>query len=220
MNSENNRKTRLQKLGGSEFEMKDEQPDIRGWEVKDSLGKQLGEVEELIFDFQSRKVRYLVADLHKNDYGLETKKVLVPIGIAEIHENDDDIILPGITPDQVRALPEYDEDRFDTEQEASIRNVFGGLGAAASSGVHVNEEDFYAHDHFNEANLYRNRNRGKVKDRITAPVNQLGQDESRIENLTGLPPQPGDVDGTDPIYPDESPTRKNDEEGLNDYPIR
>ena len=175
MEAENKRKTRLQKLSGSDFEIEDGQPDIRGWDVKDSSGKKLGDVDELIFDYQSCKVRYLVVDLDKNDYDLEDKDVLVPIGIAELHERDDDVILPGVTPDQLRSLPEYDEDRFDTAYESSVRNVFGGLGASALSGGSTYDDDFYNHDHFNEDNLYRNRTRGMVDD----GTNDLGSGTTR-----------------------------------------
>ena len=157
MAQEENRKTRLQKLGGSDFEIVDGEPDIRGWEVKDASGKQLGEVEELIFDYQSQKVRYLVVDMEENDFDLDDKEVLVPIGIAELHEDDDDVILTGVTADQLRSLPEYDEDRFDTEHESSVRNVFGGLGGAATAGGNSHDDDFYNHDHFNQGNLYKRR---------------------------------------------------------------
>lgn len=157
MNTENNRQTRLQKLSGSDFEIADGQPDIRGWDVKDSAGKQLGEVDELIFDLQSCKVRYLVVDTSSNDYDLEDKEVLIPIGIAELHEKDDDVILPGVTAEQLGSLPGYDEARFDTTHENDVRNIFGGLGSAALAGGSSNDTDFYNHDHFNEANLYRKR---------------------------------------------------------------
>lgn len=169
MAGEQDRKTRLQKLSGSDFEIADGQPDIRGWEVTDSNGKKLGEVDELIFDEQSRKVRYLVLDLDDNELGLDDRDVLVPIGVAELDKDDDDVVLPGITAEQLKALPEYDEDRFDTEHEISTRNVFGGLGAAALSGTA--ESDFYNHEHFNEDNLYRNRRGGQTGDSgTTIPV--------------------------------------------------
>ena len=159
MDTENRRHTRLQKLSGSDYEIVDGQPDIRGWDVRDAAGKQIGEVEELIFDYQSQKVRYLVVDLDDNDYDLDDREVLIPIGIAELHENDDDVILPTVTVDQLRALPEYDEDRFDTEHETNVRNVFGGLGATTTASDIRSDDDFYKHDHFNDANLYRNRMR-------------------------------------------------------------
>ncbi|HVF80509.1 MAG TPA: PRC and DUF2382 domain-containing protein [Flavisolibacter sp.] len=151
----NERHTRLQKLSGSDYEIMDGQPDIRGWDVKDDNGKQIGEVEELIFDVQSRKVRYIVLDLDDNELDLDDREVLVPIGIAQLHKDDDDVLLPGVTAEQLRALPEYDEDRFDTDSEEGVRNVFGGLGAGALAGG--SNADFYNHDHFNEDNLYRNR---------------------------------------------------------------
>lgn len=157
MATENNRQTRLQKLSDSDFEVVDGQPDIRGWDVKDENGKQLGEVEELIFDYESRKVRYLVVDTEDNDYDLDDREVLVPIGIAQLHDDDDDVVLPGVTAEQLRSLPEYDEDRFDTEHEVSTRNVFGGLGGAALATAGDKDKDFYNHEHFNDDNLYRNR---------------------------------------------------------------
>lgn len=158
----NERHTRLQKLSGSDFEIMDGQPDIRGWDVKDENGKQIGEVEELIFDVQSRKVRYIVLDMDDNELDLDDREVLVPIGIAQLHKDDDDVLLPGVTAEQLRSLPEYDEDRFDTDSEESVRNVFGGLGAGAMAGG--SDADFYNHEHFNEDNLYRKRQRNDSDD--------------------------------------------------------
>ena len=168
-----NESNRLQELGGSDFEIADNQPDIKGWTVKDQQGQTIGEVDELIFDVQSRKVRYMVVDLEKSVLDLEPRDVLVPIGVAELHDSDDDVILPHITAEQLRALPTYEKGRIGRDTETSIRSVFGasGLGAAvgaagaALSGAGhqtgntlANEqEDFYNHDHFNESNLNRNR---------------------------------------------------------------
>lgn len=183
MAAENNRNTRLQKLSGSDFEIVDGQSDIRGWDVIDDSGKRLGEVDELIFDYQSRKVRYLVLDLEDNDYDLEDRDVLVPIGIAELHKEDDDVLLPGVTAEQLRSLPEYDEDRFDQESETSIRNVFGGLGATtAVAGGSNDDHDFYNHDHFNEENLYRNR---RDKTDTSIPVVQENLEVGKKEVETG-----------------------------------
>jgi uncharacterized protein (TIGR02271 family) len=167
----NERHTRLQKLSGSDYEIMDGQPDIRGWDVKDDNGRQIGEVEELIFDVQSRKVRYIVLDMDNNELDLDDREVLVPIGIAQLHKEDDDVLLPGVTAEQLRALPEYDEDRFDTDSEEGVRNVFGGLGASALAGG--SNADFYNHDHFNEDNLYRNRqqrDRNDSDESTTIPV--------------------------------------------------
>ena len=149
---------RLQELGESKFEIADGQPDIRGWDVKDINGKLLGEVDELIFDVESRKVRYIVLDLEDNEWDLKERDVLIPIGLAELHEKDDDVILRDVTIEQLRALPEYDDDDLNTDFESTIRNIFSGtsVASAALASQTNNESDFYAHEHFNN-NLNRNR---------------------------------------------------------------
>lgn len=167
METNRNNSKRLQKLKGSDFEIADGQPDIRGWDVKDENGNRIGEVDELIFDEQSRKVRYMVLDLSNNKLDLEERDVLVPIGLAQIDRDDDDILLPGVTTQQLSSLPAYDEDNFDADSEAGIRNVFAGAGAGALMAG--GDNDFYEHDHFNEENLYRNRPQA-TEESTTIPV--------------------------------------------------
>ena len=42
----------MQELGGSDFEIRDGQPNIKGWKVRTDSGERIGEVDELIFDAQ------------------------------------------------------------------------------------------------------------------------------------------------------------------------
>jgi uncharacterized protein (TIGR02271 family) len=128
-----NETNRLQELGGSDFEIADNQPNIKGWTVKTPQGETIGEVDELIFDVQSRKVRYMVVDLEGSVLDLEPRDVLVPIGLAELDEDDDDVILPNVTVDHLRALPVYEKGRIGRDTENSVRSVFAGLGAAAGA---------------------------------------------------------------------------------------
>ena len=168
--SNDNKNKRLQELSGSDYEIAEGQPDIRGWDVKDEYGKKIGEVDELIFDVQSRKVRYIVLDLEGNVLDLDARDVLVPIGIAQLHDKDDDVVLPGVTASNLRSLPEYDEDNLTSETENTIRAAFAGLGGAALAGAGTSD-DFYNHSHFNEDNLYRNR-QGNSEESTTIPVIQ------------------------------------------------
>src|SRR6476646_9821778 len=129
MSERNEYKNRLRELGGSDYEIVDGQPNIKGWDVKDENGQYIGEVEELLFDPQSRKVRYIVLDLEGNAYDLDARKVLVPIGIAALHEKDDDVILQRVHAESFRSLPDYDEDNLNEETEMRIRNSFSGASA-------------------------------------------------------------------------------------------
>ena len=203
-NNNYNETNRLQELGGSDFEIVDNQPNIKGWTVKNAQGQTVGEVDELIFDVQSRKVRYMVVDLESSVLDLESRDVLVPIGLAELHEDDDDVILPNITVDQLRALPAYEKGRLDRDTETSVRSVFGGVGgaigaagAAIAGAAHQvgdaltpdnDRDEFYEHDHFNENNLTRSRTPRTDAD-YNAPVtnNNLNEGDTSIpiieENL-------------------------------------
>lgn len=174
--SNENKDRRLQELSGSDFEIAEGQPDIRGWDVKDANGKTIGEVDELIFDVQSLKVRYIVLDLEGNVLDLDARDVLVPIGMAQLHDQGDDVVLSGVTADQIKSLPEYDKNSLTADVENKIRNIFGGAGGAALTGAALvtgsgrdNDDDFYNHDHFNEDNLYRNRN-ANTETATTIPV--------------------------------------------------
>jgi sporulation protein YlmC with PRC-barrel domain len=156
-----NRNTRLQELGGSDYEIADGQPDIKGWDVKDESGQLIGEVDELLFDPETRKVRYLVVDLEGNAFDLDARDVLIPIGIAALHENDDDVILMGVTPEQLSSLPNYDESGLSMDHEQNIRRSFSQTEttatAPAAAMASETTDDFYNHEHFDERRLYRNR---------------------------------------------------------------
>src|SRR5215204_4093611 len=106
---DNMKHRKLQELDRSDFEIVDGEPDIRGWDVKNSHDQKIGEVEELIVDAKMKKVRYMVVDLDDNDLKLDHHKVLLPIGLAELHKKDDDVIIPNVQEEQLRALPDYDK---------------------------------------------------------------------------------------------------------------
>lgn len=152
---------RLQELRGSDFEIAKGQPDIRGWEVRDTSGHLIGKVDELIFDARAQKVRYMVVNVvDSKELQLEKRTVLVPIGLALLKPKDDDVILENVTPFQLRALPKYHKDDLGTKAERAISVVFGrtdGKGGQAQTDDQELDPDFYDHDLFNENNMYRNR---------------------------------------------------------------
>ena len=163
--------TRLRELSGSDYTIAKGQPDIRGWDVRDGNGRKFGVVNDLIFDIRANKVRYMVLNIFDTrELELEKRTVLVPIGMAELDPADNDVLLPSVTPFQLRALPRYDKNNLGAKVERDISTVFGreGFGTttaaagttAAATTVHDDRdvhENFYNHDHFNEDNMYRRR---------------------------------------------------------------
>jgi len=165
--------TRLRELHGSGYEIKKGQPDIRGWDVRDDNRHKYGKVQELIFDIRANKVRYLVVNIFDTkELDLEKRTVLVPIGLAVLDGEDDDVILPSVTPFQLRALPRYDKDKLGAKAERDISYVFGRSSGSEGTTNTVVEDDadvdtsFYEHDHFNEDNMQRNRVRS-TPDRLS-----------------------------------------------------
>lgn len=149
---------RLQELDRSDFEIVNGEPDIRGWDVKNSQKQKIGEVEDLIVDAQQKKVRYMIVDLDDNELKLDHRKVLVPIGLAELHEKDDDVILPNVQTESFRSLPAYDEHKLTPEVERKICSTFGRSATTMNNtGTDEQHADFYKHDYFNDDNLYKHR---------------------------------------------------------------
>ena len=155
MKKQNNR---LLELKNSDFEIVKGYPDIRSWSVKNAGGKKIGTVDDLVIDVERRKVRYMVVDASKNDLCIERSKVLIPIGLAELHRNDDDVILPHVQKEQLNNLPEYNFKNMDSSME---RKICYSLGR---SNVHDEkfemmdpDPEFYKHDYYKDDNLYRHR---------------------------------------------------------------
>lgn len=184
MTTDNNNRSR--ELSESDYEIEDGQPDINGWDVKDVQGHPIGKVDDLIFDTKSQKVRYLVVTLNKDLSEGRSRNVLVPIGLAELMKEDDDVILPSVSVNQFGSLPDYKNEPVTNEQETAIRIAFAGIanpsagngGSPAASA----DNDFYNHEHFDENSLYKRRSSGTPQ---TGVANTANPDTIQIieENL-------------------------------------
>lgn len=156
-----NKVKRLQELRGSGYEVAKGQPDIRGWEVRDTNGLLIGKVHELIFDSRANKVRYMVVNVDDSrELQLEKRSVMLPIGLAVLEPKNDDVILPNVTPFHLRALPRYQKDDLGTRAEHAISTVFGRTDTkvpATYTGEEDVDENFYNNEMFNENNMYSRR---------------------------------------------------------------
>jgi sporulation protein YlmC with PRC-barrel domain len=174
---------RLQELDRSNFEIVKGEPDIRGWDVRNRDGYKIGSVEELIIDAQEKKVRYMVVDLQENELKLNHRKILMPIGLAELHASNDDVLIPAASLDKLALLPDYDYDydRLTPDVERKISFALGRpMPTMTSSTISKETEtrnsrskrkesttvlekeeeidpEFYKHEQYNLDNLYKNR---------------------------------------------------------------
>lgn len=149
----------LQELGHSHYEIKEGQSDIRDWMVKDDEGKRLGWVKDLLFEEASRSVRYIVLNTQDNEYHLEARYILIPIGLAMLHETENEVIIPGISLEQITSLPDFDRKNFLPETEYMIKSIFSGN--VTDENTETVLEDFYDHRYYDENNMYEKRTGGR-----------------------------------------------------------
>lgn len=144
-----------------DFKVADGEPDIRGWDVKSSDGRKLGEVDDLMVDTALMKVRYIEMKLDKelvtdND----RRHALVPIGSARLDDGSDEVIV-NLRGDEFAGLPPYTRGKFSRDDEHTLMERYGHTAprqAGAATG------DFYAGDHFDENRAFGARRKGAKRD--------------------------------------------------------
>lgn len=102
----------LEELTNSDFEVADNQPNILGWDVHDTHQNKVGEVSDLLFNSETRKVRYIILDMESNDVDLDNGRVIVPIDIAVFDEKKDIVKLPDVSTTTLEYLPLYERGRL------------------------------------------------------------------------------------------------------------
>lgn len=103
MNTEPDR--RLIKLGETDETVADVAEDIRGRDVRDSAGDDIGKINDLLIDADERKVRFLEVE-SGGFLGMGKDTTLIPVdAITSITEDD---VRIGPSRDQVAGAPSYD----------------------------------------------------------------------------------------------------------------
>lgn len=118
---------RLKELNKSKYEIARHQTNIIGWYAKNSQGRILGKVDDLLFDIESKKVLYVVLDLTGNEMHLKDRKVIVPLSIAEIKEAYENILFPGVMSNEITALPTYESGKVSTNIEDIVQHAFANM---------------------------------------------------------------------------------------------
>lgn len=90
-----------------EIEVADYHPDPRGWDVVTTDGERVGTVDHLIGDTTAMRVRYLSVDLEEHGDVSEPRKVLVPVGFANLDTDARTVRLDWMESSRIRSLPAY-----------------------------------------------------------------------------------------------------------------
>lgn len=124
MSTNNSENTRLKELGTSRFEVAQNESDIRGWIIKNSQGRVLGKVSDLLFDTESEKVLYMVMDMVGNEMHLKERKVMLPLEHADLQEAYKHVVFSGVMANELTELPTYEKGKVSKTVEELVYRVF------------------------------------------------------------------------------------------------
>ena len=132
----------------SDFEVADGNPDVRGWTVRGGDGQALGLVYELIVEPEALKVRYLDVELDARFHRREHENhILLPIGVAALDADDDNVFVPALNVESVLTYPAYTEIQISREHEEAMLRALGKVPAVASGA-------FYEQDSYDASRFY------------------------------------------------------------------
>lgn len=151
MQSQNPQGTR--RLGDlDDYEVADGDPDPRGWEVRASDDRKVGEVKELLVDPAAMKVRYLDVELDREVAGDEGQHVLMPVGTARL-DDDRDYVRVDQSASDLLSMPRYEPDReLGRDYEVSVL-----AGRYNVMSTDVADDNYYNRPEFDTDRFYGNR---------------------------------------------------------------
>lgn len=221
MEPKENNYSHLIELSGSDYVIVDEQPDIRGWLVKNEVGHTIGEVDDLLFNPELQRVRYIVVAVEDENLNAgEHRKVLIPIGLADLYDEgeiqkdsvpatevahhqgiydpreDGQVVIVPMYPYQLEMLPNYYEGQVDPETEMLIRHTFEGANGVrfVKESISYDPNEFYQHNHFDEDRFYERRRR-------TSDNSSHWGESSRGARIRPRPLDDTGIEGVDPKDP-------------------
>lgn len=110
-----------------DYDIADDDPDIRGWEVRSVEGRVVGRVRDLIVDTVAMEVRYIVVALDPEvAQGAADPRVLVPVGTARLADRAPCVQLERIDAARIGQLPRWRHDPIDDEFERALCACIAG----------------------------------------------------------------------------------------------
>ncbi|MDO7875010.1 PRC-barrel domain-containing protein [Hymenobacter sp. ASUV-10] len=134
----------------TDFEVADDNPDVRGWTVRGADGKALGTVYELIVDSHALKVRYLDVELDAGfNVNEHERHILLPIGVAALDVEGDNVFVTALNSESILHYPPYVELQITRDYEEAMLRALGQAPA--------NEGGFYERDTYDAGAFYSGR---------------------------------------------------------------
>lgn len=137
----------------------DGRSEIKNFDVYAQGDEKVGSVNDILVDDQTGKFRYLVVD---TGFWIFGKKVILPVGIANINYTDRRVDAQGLTKSQVEDLPNLNDlEKIDYEYEEQVRDTYrplanntAGATPAATSATNARDYDRNTYNYDRDPALY------------------------------------------------------------------
>jgi photosynthetic reaction center H subunit len=148
---------RLYKLSElDDYEVADDDPDVRGWDVVTSDNKTIGEVEDLIVDMSAMRVRYLQVRVKDEISGVDDHRMLLPIGTASIDEKKDVVRAGNVETVTLLKYPKLEEGNITRDYENTLRRSYNPDFETKDSDKE-SDKDYYNNEFYDEERFYSPR---------------------------------------------------------------
>lgn len=103
-----------------DYQVADDSADIRGWNIVDGSGTQVGKIEGLLFEPADNRVHYAIAEI-------DNRCVTLPVSDLDIDEGSRKVTARGYDRTRLTGLRQYDESSWteDTERAHYKEHVIG-----------------------------------------------------------------------------------------------
>ncbi len=180
--------SRLDELSDKDISTIETPADFRECIVIGATKTEIGKVTDLLFDIESKKVRYLVVLLYADGLNIRVRKILAPVGLVKRGETEKSILIPELNEELINALPDYEKGKVNPGVENIIRLAYTGESESEAGGLTGNDfltehEDFYNHFHFDTENLDRQKPGPEVNKKIRGLFDDSLEAEKAVTEL-------------------------------------
>lgn len=126
--------------------------DINNFNVYAEGHEKVGSVSDILVDEDTGRLRYFVVD---TGFWIFGKKVLLPVGRANVDYDDKEIYVRGLTKEQVENLPNFDDlQTVDYDYEEQVRGIYRPMAATSSGMTQDTAYDRSTYNYEQEPSLY------------------------------------------------------------------
>jgi len=195
MSGSQNYSSRLQPLAGQDISTVEFDIDIRGWKVTNDIGIRIATIADLLYDVQSKRVRYVV--LLIDGYDSSNRCVLAPVGV--IHLAEPFVEIPTLSNALIDRLPDYIKDQVNPGVENLVRLAFAGSTDEQSHQLTghpetIDRETFYDDKLFSTSHLFNFVRTTELTKTVNGVFDDGYEAESAITDLLAAGFSTDDVD--------------------------